>query len=237
MIDHDVRVGPSEADLQRDGRVARTMAGVAAGAVAVARPVAGAIARADRPAVKAAGRGKVAPVPVSEAADGRANGSRTMAPSGSETLAVALQDGDWRHIDGCAPKRATRPEAERLPHEIETRTGQDRTRRYCVADPNELPPGSGMETVPRHGDTLKDEMAVANPQPPGVRPFGWRHPHVQDDDRGHQRHPGFEWLPGSGTGPAAPAGRRALPAEHRLARRRARIRQARHSLRLEECIL
>jgi 2-methylcitrate dehydratase len=110
-----------------------------------------------------------------------ANDPQKMDPRASrETLdhsimyifAVALQDGRWHHVDSYAPRRAGRADTVRLWHRIETREDPEWTRRYHAVDPSEKAFGARVEIVLKNGETIVDEMAVANAHPLGARPFG-----------------------------------------------------------------
>jgi 2-methylcitrate dehydratase len=109
-----------------------------------------------------------------------ANDPQKMDPKASrETLdhsimyifAVALQDGVWHHVNSYAPKRAVRRDTVDLWHKIETQEDPEWTRRYRATDPNELAFGARVEITLQGGQTITDEMAVANAHPLGARPF------------------------------------------------------------------
>ena len=110
-----------------------------------------------------------------------ANDPQKMDPKASrETLdhsimyifAVALQDGNWHHVDSYAPKRAARPDTVALWHKIETREDPEWTRRYHETDPDKLAFGGRVEIFLKDGGVIEDELAVANAHPNGARPFG-----------------------------------------------------------------
>ena len=109
-----------------------------------------------------------------------ANDPQKMDPRASrETLdhsimyifAVALQDGSWHHVDSYAPKRAQRADTVALWHKIETREDPEWTRRYHAADPAEKAFGARVEVVMENGETITDELAIANAHPLGAHPF------------------------------------------------------------------
>ncbi len=109
-----------------------------------------------------------------------ANDPQKMDPRASrETLdhsimyifAVALQDGTWHHVDSYAPKRAQRPDTVALWHKIETREDREWTRRYHAADPAERAFGARVEVILQNGDTVIDELGIANAHPLGAHPF------------------------------------------------------------------
>jgi len=110
-----------------------------------------------------------------------ANDPQKMDPKASrETLdhsimyifAVALQDGSWHHVDSYAPKRAQRADTVALWHKIETREDPEWTRRYHAADPAQKAFGARVEVVLKGGETIIDELAIANAHPLGAKPFG-----------------------------------------------------------------
>jgi 2-methylcitrate dehydratase len=109
-----------------------------------------------------------------------ANDPQKMDPKASrETLdhsimyifAVALQDGAWHHETSYAPKRAQRADTVRLWHKIETREDPEWTRRYHTLDIADKAFGARIEIIMKNGETIIDEMAVANAHPLGAKPF------------------------------------------------------------------
>lgn len=87
-------------------------------------------------------------------------------------FAVALQDGRWHHVDSYAPERAHRPDTVSLWKKISTEEDPEWTRRYHSHDPQEKAFGGRVEIRFKNGETLVDEMAVANAHSLGARPFG-----------------------------------------------------------------
>lgn len=87
-------------------------------------------------------------------------------------FAVALQDGEWHHVKSYAPERARRPDTVALWHKIETREDPKWTERYHDPDPRKKAFGAKIEIQFKNGETLIDEMAVANAHAYGARPFG-----------------------------------------------------------------
>jgi 2-methylcitrate dehydratase len=109
-----------------------------------------------------------------------ANDPQKMNPKSSrETLdhsimyifAVALQDGTWHHVDSYAPKRAQRRDTVALWHKIETREDPEWTRRYHAADPAERAFGARVEVIMEDGQSIVDELGIANAHPLGAHPF------------------------------------------------------------------
>jgi 2-methylcitrate dehydratase len=86
-------------------------------------------------------------------------------------FAVALQDGRWHHVDSYTPERASRPDTVALWHKISTCEDPEWTRRYHSSDPREKAFGGRVEIQFKNGDTLVDELAVANAHSLGARPF------------------------------------------------------------------
>jgi 2-methylcitrate dehydratase len=86
-------------------------------------------------------------------------------------VAVALEDGEWHHIRSYAPERARRPETAALWHKISTVEDPEWTRRYLEPDPRKRAFGGRVEIKMKNGETITDELAVANAHPNGARPF------------------------------------------------------------------
>ncbi|MFB8146496.1 MmgE/PrpD family protein [Microbacterium sp. NPDC056003] len=86
-------------------------------------------------------------------------------------FAVALQDGGWHHVDSYAPERAGREDTVALWHKITTAEDAEWTRRYHSEDPNEKAFGGRVEIRLTSGETIEDEIAVADAHPLGARPF------------------------------------------------------------------
>ncbi|HEY9306783.1 MAG TPA: MmgE/PrpD family protein [Microbacterium sp.] len=86
-------------------------------------------------------------------------------------FAVALQDGGWHHVDSYAPERAGRADTVELWHKITTAEDPEWTRRYHSEDPNEKAFGGRVEIRLTGGETIEDEIAVADAHPLGARPF------------------------------------------------------------------
>jgi 2-methylcitrate dehydratase len=59
----------------------------------------------------------------------------------------------------------------RLWHKIETREDPEWTRRYHTLDIADKAFGARVEIVLQNGETITDEMAVANAHPLGAKPF------------------------------------------------------------------
>ena len=86
-------------------------------------------------------------------------------------FAVALQDGTWHHVDSYAPERASRPDTVALWNTISTVEDPEWTRRYHSNDPAEKAFGGRVEITLANGETVVDEIAVADAHPLGARPF------------------------------------------------------------------
>lgn len=109
-----------------------------------------------------------------------ANDPQKMDPKASrETLdhsimyifTIALQDGRWHHVDSYAPERAQRPDTVALWHKVETVEEPKWTERYHDSDPNRKAFGGRVAITFKNGETLEDELAVANAHSLGARPF------------------------------------------------------------------
>ncbi|MEN4399711.1 2-methylcitrate dehydratase PrpD [Mycolicibacterium senegalense] len=86
-------------------------------------------------------------------------------------FAVALQDGTWHHERSYAPQRAHRPDTIELWRKISTVEDPEWTRRYHSADPNQKAFGAKAVITLKSGETIVDELAVADAHPLGARPF------------------------------------------------------------------
>jgi len=86
-------------------------------------------------------------------------------------FAVALQDGSWDHESSYAPGRAGRPDTVELWRKITTVEDPEWTRRYHSSDPAEKAFGGCVEVTLANGESIVDEIAVADAHPLGARPF------------------------------------------------------------------
>lgn len=86
-------------------------------------------------------------------------------------LAVALQDGEWHHVKSYTPERAQREDTVRLWHKITTEEEAVWTEMYHDPDPDKRAFGGRLEVTMKNGETIVDELAVANAHPAGARPF------------------------------------------------------------------
>ena len=86
-------------------------------------------------------------------------------------FAVALQDGEWHHVNSYAPERAQREDTVRLWHKISTTEDPEWTRRYHSQDPNEKAFGARVVVTMEDGRVIEDELGIANAHPFGARPF------------------------------------------------------------------
>lgn len=86
-------------------------------------------------------------------------------------FAVALQDGAWHHERSYAPERAHRLDTIDLWSKISTVEDSEWTRRYHSTDPAEKAFGAKAVITLKSGETIVDELAVADAHPLGARPF------------------------------------------------------------------
>jgi 2-methylcitrate dehydratase len=109
-----------------------------------------------------------------------ANDPQKMDPKASrETLdhsimyifAVALEDGGWHHERSYAPERAQRKDTVALWHKISTVEDKEWTRRYHSQDPKEKAFGGKVVVTLNDGKVIEDELAIADANPLGARPF------------------------------------------------------------------
>jgi 2-methylcitrate dehydratase len=108
-----------------------------------------------------------------------ANDPQKMDPTASrETLdhsimyifAVALQDGGWHHEKSYAPERAQRPDTVELWHKITTEEELAWTVRYHAKDETRAFGGKVIVKL-KDGRFVVDELAIADANPLGARPF------------------------------------------------------------------
>jgi len=109
-----------------------------------------------------------------------ANDPQKMDPQASrETLdhsimyvfAVALQDGTWHHVNSYSPERAQRADTVRLWHKIKTVEDKAWTEMYHDPNPDKKRFGGRVEIIMKNGETIVDELGVANAHPAGAKPF------------------------------------------------------------------
>ncbi len=109
-----------------------------------------------------------------------ANDPQKMDPNASrETLdhsimyifAVALEDGSWHHLKSYTPQRARRKSTVKLWHKIETRENKKWTKKYHAKDPNKKCFGGKVIVKMKNGQTISEEINVADAHPAGKRPF------------------------------------------------------------------
>lgn len=86
-------------------------------------------------------------------------------------FAVALQDGQWHHVNSYTPERAGRKDTVRLWQRVKTVEDASWTARYHDPDPNQRAFGGRVVIQFAGGDVLEDELAVANAHPAGPKPF------------------------------------------------------------------
>ena len=86
-------------------------------------------------------------------------------------FAVALQDGTWHHQRSYTPERAHRADTIELWNKISTVEDPAWTRRYHSNDPAEKAFGARAVVTLKSGETIVDELAVADAHPLGARPF------------------------------------------------------------------
>lgn len=108
-----------------------------------------------------------------------ANDPQKMDPTASrETLdhsimyifAVALQDGGWHHEKSYAPTRAQRPDTVELWHKITTEEDPAWTARYHAKNDTKAFGGKVIVKF-KDGRFVADELAIADANPLGARPF------------------------------------------------------------------
>ena len=109
-----------------------------------------------------------------------ANDPQKMDPRASrETLdhsimyifAVALEDGEWHHINSYTPKRASRKSTIELWKKVKTFEDKEWTKKYHYPDPNKKCFGGRVVIKMNDGKQIEDEISVADAHPSGKRPF------------------------------------------------------------------
>ena len=109
-----------------------------------------------------------------------ANDPQKMDPRASrETLdhsimyifAVALEDGEWHHINSYTPKRASRKSTIELWQKVKTFEDKEWTKKYHDPDPNKKCFGGRVVIKMNDGKQIEDEISVADAHPSGKRPF------------------------------------------------------------------
>jgi len=88
---------------------------------------------------------------------------------------VALQDGNWHHVNSYTPERAGREDTVKLWNKVITKEDPKWTERYHSQDPKQKAFGARIEIIMNDGSTIEDEMAVANAHSLGARPFQREH--------------------------------------------------------------
>lgn len=96
----------------------------------------------------------------------------TLDHSAMYIFAVALEDGRWHHEESYGPERAARPETVSLWRKIRTEEDEVWNRRYHHPNTAQKAFGAMAVITMKNGETIEDELAVANAHPSGVRPFG-----------------------------------------------------------------
>lgn len=86
-------------------------------------------------------------------------------------FAVALQDGDWHHVESYLPSRAQRKDTVALWNKIVTVEDPKWTERYHDPDPSKKAFGARVLITLNDGTRIEDELAVANAHAYGARPF------------------------------------------------------------------
>lgn len=109
-----------------------------------------------------------------------ANDPQKMDPNASrETLdhsimyifAVALEDGKWDHVESYSRARANKGSTVALWKKIKTFEDKDWTRQYHDSDPTKKRFGGKALIKLQDGQTIQDELGIADAHPQGKRPF------------------------------------------------------------------
>ncbi len=86
-------------------------------------------------------------------------------------FAVALEDGNWHHVDSYTPERAGKDETVKLWHKVSTVEDPKWTELYHNPDPNKKSFGARVVITMEDGTVVENEKHVADAHPAGDRPF------------------------------------------------------------------
>ncbi len=86
-------------------------------------------------------------------------------------FAVALEDGNWHHINSYTPERANRKSTIELWHKIKTFEDPEWTKKYHDPDPRKKSFGGKVVIKMIDGSSIQEEREVADAHPNGLRPF------------------------------------------------------------------
>jgi len=109
-----------------------------------------------------------------------ANDPQKMDPNASrETLdhsimyifAVALEDGNWHHINSYTPQRANKKSTVDLWKKIKTFEDKKWTKKYHDSNPKKKCFGGRVIIKMKDGSKIEDQLGIADAHPNGKRPF------------------------------------------------------------------
>ena len=86
-------------------------------------------------------------------------------------FAVALEDGEWHHVNSYTPKRANKKSTVQLWRKVKTFEDKKWTKKYHDPDPNKKCFGGRVVIKMKDGSKIEDEISVADAHPAGNRPF------------------------------------------------------------------
>ena len=86
-------------------------------------------------------------------------------------FAVALEDGNWHHVNSYTPERANRSSTVSLWKKIVTHEDKEWTKKYHDSDPKKKCFGGRVLITMDDGTTLDQELGIADAHPNGKRPF------------------------------------------------------------------
>ena len=100
------------------------------------------------------------------------NASReTLDHSITYIFAVALEDGNWHHIDSYTKERANKKSTIDLWRKIQTYEDKKWTKKYHNPDPKKKCFGGEVVIQMKNGSTIKSHLSVADAHPNGRNPF------------------------------------------------------------------
>ena len=87
------------------------------------------------------------------------------------SFTVALQDGEWHHVNSYLPERVKRPDTVRLWQKIKTIEDKEWNRLYDEPDPLHKAHGGRVEILFKNDESLVDQIFFPNAHPLGAKPF------------------------------------------------------------------
>ena len=86
-------------------------------------------------------------------------------------FAVALEDGNWHHINSYTPQRANKKSTVDLWKKIKTFEDKKWTKKYHDRNPKKKCFGGRVVIKMKDGSKIEDQLGIADAHPNGKRPF------------------------------------------------------------------